>query len=157
MLVKKNFLTSVVLSISILTNSTIADGLNCSEGHCTVDVSRFAPSTNMKINKFKKGEEIKLTPLDKTIQVKENTLGLDKFHFESSKYVKQYNEILEPLTEEEQNTIIPAPEKFVATPEEIDELELIQPSLPMPLYYCLDNRDPIYDEKARQFNCIISG
>ena len=63
------------------------------------------------------------------------------------------------------NTIIPAPEKFVANPEEQElyfeqqremGLELIEPSLPMSLFYCMNNTEPVYDEQEEQFNCIVS-
>ena len=162
MLAKRNIIISAFLSLSILTSSTTANGLNCSNGKCYIDVSKFAPSKNMpkKINTFKNLDK----ELDKTLRIKNNT-ELDVISVKS--YVKQENEVLTPLTEEEMNTIVPAPEKFVATQEEQDlyyeqqremgiELELIEPSLPMPLYYCLDNKEPIFDEEARQFNCIVS-
>jgi len=162
MLAKRNILISTLLALSLLTNSTTANGLKCSDGKCYIDVSKFAPSKNMpkKINTFKKLDK----KLDSTIRVKNDT-EFDIIFAKS--YVKQDNEILTPLTEEEENTIIPAPEKFVATPKEKDsyykqqrergiELELIEPSLPMSLYYCLDNKEPIFDESARQFNCIVS-
>lgn len=176
MLVKKSFLISTIISLSILTSGTRADGLNCSpDGYCKVDVNRFLPSKNMpkKIHGFKNIHisSVSLTPLDKSIQVKDENLKLDILSLAPYKYHKQENEVLEPLTEEDMNTIIPSPEKFVATPEErelyyqqykkigldSEELELIQPSLPMSLYYCLDSKEPIYDEKELQFNCIISG
>jgi len=162
MLAKRNIIISTFLSLSILTSSTTANGLNCSDGKCYIDVTKFAPSKNMpkKINTFKNLDK----ELDNTLRVKNDT-ELDIISVNS--YIKQENEVLTPLTEEEENTIIPAPEKFVATPEERDlyykqqrekgiELELIEPSLPMPLYYCLDNKEPIFDERARQFNCIVS-
>jgi len=162
MLAKRNIIISALLSLSILTSSTTANGLNCSNGKCYIDVSKFAPSKNMpkKINTFKNLDK----ELDNTLRVKNDT-ELDVISVKS--YVKQENEVLTPLTEEEMNTIVPAPEKFVATQEEQDlyyeqqremgiELELIEPSLPMPLYYCLDNKEPIFDERERQFNCIVS-
>jgi len=164
MLAKKNIIISTFLSLSILTSSITANGLNCSNGKCYIDVTKFAPSKNMpkKINTFKNLDK----ELDNTLRVKNDT-ELDVLSLESDMYVKQDNEVLTPLTEEEMNTIVPAPEKFVATQEEQDlyyeqqrdmgiELELIEPSLPMPLYYCLDNKEPIFDEREKQFNCIVS-
>jgi len=160
MLAKRNIIISTLLSLSILTNSTTANGLNCSNGKCYIDVSKFAPSKNMpqKINTFKNLDK----ELDNTLRVRNDT-ELDIISAES--YVKRDNELLTPLTDEEMNIIIPAPEKFVTTQEEQDlyyeqqremGIELIEPSLPMPLYYCLDNKEPLFDEQARQFNCIVS-
>jgi len=171
MLAKRKILISALLSLSILTTSTTADGLNCSNGQCHINVKDFKPSKNMpkKIHTFKninrKNHSKFLTALDKSIQVKHQNLKLDVLYLGHNKYVKQENEIVEPLTEEEINTIIPAPEKFVANSEEQElyfeqqremGIELIEPSLPMSLYYCMDDREPVYDEKAEQFNCIIS-
>jgi len=172
MLAKRKILISALLSLSILTTPTTADGLNCSNGQCHINVKNFSPSKNMpkKIHTFKnintKNHSRFLTPLDKSLQVKHQKLKLDVLYLEHNKYVQQDNEVLVPLTEEEINTIIPAPEKFVGT-EEIElyleqqremgvDIELIEPSLPMSLYYCMDSREPIYDEKAEQFNCIVS-
>jgi len=176
MLAKRKTLISTFLSLSILTTTiTTADGLNCSNGQCRIDVKNFSPSKNMpnKIHTFKnierKNVQTKhpkfLTALDKSIQVRHESFKLDVLYLEHSKYVQQKNEVLEPLTEEEMNTIIPAPEKFVANPEEQElyfeqqremGLELIEHSLPMSLYYCNNNTEPVYDEQAEQFNCIIS-
>ncbi len=106
-----------------------------------------------------------LTELDKSLQVKGENLGLDILYLGHNKYIQQENEVLEPVTEEDINTIIPAPEKFVANPEEqklyLEQqrkmgIELIEPSLPISLYYCSNDTEPIYDEKSEQFNCIIS-
>ncbi len=168
MLVKRNILISTLLSLSLLTSITTADALKCSNGHCQVDVTKLAPSKNMKQHKISKFKniDIKLTPLDQSLVVKEDKLELDKIYLNDDKYVQQNNEELEPITEEEENTIIPAPEKFVATPEEKElyleqqramGLEEIELTLPMPLYYCLDAQEPIYDKEAHQFNCIVSG
>jgi hypothetical protein len=175
MLAKRKNLISVFLSLSILTISTTADGLNCSNGQCHIDVKSFSPSKNMpnKIHTFKNIEKNNiiskkpkfLTDLDKSIQVKPEDSEFDVLYLGHSKYIQQENEILEPLTEEEMNTIVPAPEKFVASPNEQKlyyeqqkemGLELIEPSLPMSLYYCMDNKEPVYDEESEQFNCIIS-
>ena len=171
MLAKRKILISAFLSLSILTTTTTANGLNCSNGQCHINVKNFSPSKNMpkKIHTFKNLENKNhpnfLTPLDKSIQVKHDNLKLDILYLDPNKYIQQENEILEPETEEERNTIVPAPEKFVANPEEqelyFDQqremgLELIEPSLPMSLYYCNNNTEPVYDEQAEQFNCIIS-
>lgn len=168
MLVKRNILISTLFLISLLTKTTTADVLKCSNGHCQVDVTKLAPSKNMKQHKISKFKniDIKFTPLEESLVVKEERLEFDKIYLDADKYVQQDNEQLEPLTQEEENTIIPAPEKFVATPEEHElylkqqramGLEEIELTLPMPLYYCLDDKEPIYDEKERQFNCIVSG
>lgn len=175
MLAKEKFLISTFLSLSILTSTITADGLKCSNGQCHIDVKNFSPSKNMsnKIRTFKNIEKKIvaskqpkfLTELDKSIQVQHENLKLDVLYLGHKKYIQQENEILEPETEEEKNTIIPAPEKFVANPEEQElyyeqqkemGIELIEPSLPMSLYYCMNNTEPVYDEKAEQFNCIIS-
>jgi hypothetical protein len=175
MLAEKKFLISTFLSLSLLTSTTIADGLECSNGQCRIDVENFSPSQNMpkNIHTFKNIEQKNiqpkhpkfLTPLDKSIKVRHKSLKLDILYLNPNKYIKQKNEVLEPLTDEEMNTIVPAPEKFVANPDEQElyyeqqkemGIELIEPSLPMSLYYCMDNREPVYDEKAEQFNCIIS-
>ncbi len=173
MLAKRKILISTFLSLSILTSTTTANGLNCSNGQCHIDVKNFSPSKNMPkkiytfkgLNKSIKTHPRLLTPLDKSLQVKRENLKLDIIYLEPQQYHKQENEVLEPLTEEEINTIIPAPEKFVANPEEQElyyeqqeesGIELIKPSLPMSLYYCINDTEPIYDEKSNQFNCIIS-
>ena len=175
MLAKEKFLISTFLSLSILTTNTPADGLKCSNGQCHIDVKKFSPSKNMPktIHTFKNIEKKSLptkhsqflTALDKSIQVQRENFKLDVLYFGHQKYIQQENEILEPETEEERNTIIPAPEKFVANPDEQElyyeqqiemGIELIEPSLPMSLYYCMNDTEPVYDEKAEQFNCIIS-
>jgi len=149
MLVKKSFLISTLLSLSIFTNTTTAsDGFNCKEGHCQVDVTRFAPSK--KIHKFNIRKKEKIAPLDMDLKVvMDKRFNIEIIHLGHNKYIQQENEILEPINPEiERNTIIPSPEKF---------LKLIKATLPMPLYYCLDNGEPLYDEKEHQFNCVISG
>ncbi|SFV57128.1 hypothetical protein MNB_SV-14-628 [hydrothermal vent metagenome] len=172
MLAKSRKLISVFLFLSILTSTTtIAEGLKCSANGCYVDVKKFNQSKNMpkKVSSFKNKKIVHrfLTPLDKSIQVKfKNPSDVDIISLEPYKYHKQENEVLEPIPEtEEINTITPDPEKFVATPEERKlyyeqqenmNLELIEPSLPMSLYYCDNDTEPIYDEETQQFNCIVS-
>jgi len=172
MLAKNKKLISAFL-LSILTSTSItADGLKCSSTGCYVDVKKFDKSKNMpkKVSSFKNKKIVHkfLTPLEKSIQVKfKNSSDIEIISLEPYKYRKQENEILEPVSDEEMNTIVPAPEKFIASHEEQElyneqqmelggDIELIEPSLPMSLYYCNNNTEPIYDEKAEQFNCIIS-
>ncbi|SFV70589.1 hypothetical protein MNB_SV-13-998 [hydrothermal vent metagenome] len=171
MLDKSKKLISVLL-LSIVTSTSItADGLKCSNGVCYVDVKQFNQSKNMpkKVSNFKNKKIVHrfLTPLDKSIQVKfKNPSNVGIISLEPYKYRKQENEVLEPISEEEEmNTITPDPDKFVANPDEQElyneqqremNLELIEPSLPMSLYYCDNNTEPIYDEETEQFNCIIS-
>ena len=174
MLSKKNFLISTLLSSVILTNSLIAQGLECSGGVCRINVKKFNPSKNMKkeIKHFKRlkqkhrflntnnngEEELKIKYQDKHL-VPIINLG-------SKTYVKQENEILQPETEEEINTIILAANKYVGTEEEIElylqqqrelgiDLEEIELTLPMSLFYCKNNTEPIYDDKLELFQCII--
>ena len=174
MLSKKNFLISTLLSSVILTNSLIAQGLECSGGACRINVKKFSPSKNIQkeIKHFKNikrkhrflnannngEEELKVKYQDKHL-VPIINLG-------STKYVKQENEILEPETEEEINTIILAPNRYVGTEEEIElyiqqqrelgmDLEEIQLTLPMSLFYCKNNTEPIYDDKLELFQCVI--
>ena len=175
MLAKRKILISTFLSLSILTSTTTANGLKCSNGQCHIDVKKFTPSKNMPktIHTFKNIEKKNiqaenfnfLTELDKSLQVKNENLELDVLYLGHNKYIQQENEVLDLLTEDEMNTIIPAPEKFVANPEEQElyyeqqtemGIELIEPSLPMSLFYCNNDTEPVYDEKAEQFNCIIS-
>jgi len=174
MLSKKNFLISTLLSTVVLTNSLTAQGLECSGGVCRINVKKFTPSKNMQkeIKQFKSfkqehrflktsnnnNEELKVEYQKKNLVTIVN--------LESNKYVKQENEIVEPETEEEINTIILAPNKYVGTEEEIElyiqqqkelgiDLEEIELTLPMSLYYCKNNSEPIYDDKLELFQCLI--
>jgi len=172
MLAKRKFLISALLSTVILTNSITAQGLECSGGACHINVKNFAPSKNMpkEIKRFKhtkKQRIFRTNHADEELKVNYQDKQLDTFSLESEKYVKQDNEIVELLTEEEKNTIIPAPEKFIATEEERQifyqqqlrlgvELEEIELTSPMPLYYCKNNTEPIYDDKLSQFQCLIT-
>ena len=172
MLAKRKILISAFLSLSTLTTITMADGLNCSNGQCHINVKNFNASKNMPTNtrRFKNIRQHKFVQQNDTneLQIEDkNPNQLETFRLEHKKYIKQINEILIPLNaEEELNTVIPAPEKFVATPQEKELYyeqqrnmgieELIEPSLPMSLYYCMNNTEPVYDEQAEQFNCLIS-
>jgi hypothetical protein len=178
MLAKKKFLISALLSTIILTNSGVAQGTECSGGNCQVNVKKFTPSKNMpkqtkSFKKFKQKHRFLFTThqdkdlIDEDLKIDYQRKQLDTFRLESNRYLKQDNEVLEPLTDEELNTIILAPNKYVGTEEEIElylrqqreigiDLEEIQLTLPMSLYYCKNDTEPIYDDKLEQFQCIIS-
>jgi len=172
MLAKRKFLISALLSTIILTNSITAQGVECSGGKCRINVKTFNPSRNMpkEIKPFKnvqKKHRFLISHSDEELQVRYEDKQLDTFSLDSKKYTRQQHELLQPLTEEELNTIILAPEKYVGNDEEREkyyqqqremgvELELIELTLPMSLYYCKNDSEPIYDEKLEQFQCIIS-
>ena len=174
MLTKRRLLISTLLSTLMLTNTLSAQkgSLNCTDGACYVNVKKFKRSKNIsnKANTFKRTPQVTfMKPLiaESDLRVTHQEPHLETFNLASEKYIQQENEVLEPVTEEEENTIIFAPEKYVANTEEreeyyeqqqamgIEDLELIEPSLPMSLYYCRNHTEPVFDEKLHLFQCII--
>jgi hypothetical protein len=174
MLTKRRLLISTLLSTLMLTNTISAQkaGLDCNNGACYVNVKKFTHSKNIsnKTNTFKRTPQVTfMKPLmaESDLRVTHKEPHLETFNLASKKYIQQKDEVLEPLTEEEENTIIFAPEKYVANTDEreeyyeqqkamgIEELELIEPSLPMSLYYCRNHSEPVFDEKLHMFQCII--
>jgi hypothetical protein len=169
MLAKRNFLISTLLSTIVLSVSITAQEVNCPDGNCRIDVSKLSSSKSMRkkiklFNSVQKKHILIASQSDNQLKVKYQNRILETFRFPSDKYVQQSNEVLEPLTTEELNTIVFAPNKYVGTEEEIElyleqqralgiDLEEIQLTLPMSLCYCKNDREPIYNEKIKRFQC----
>ena len=169
MLAKRNFLISTLLSTVILTNNVIAQGLDCSNGQCHINVGNFTPSKNMpkKIEQFKKIKREHRFIEDSDLKVAIPNIEIETIELNSEKYVRQMGEFIEPIREEI-DTIVLAPNKYVdiMSPEDLNrynrqqleaggDIELIKPSLPMSLYYCQNNTEPVYNEELHQFQCTI--
>jgi len=158
MLTKRRFLISTLLT-TLLTNNLLAQVKDCP--NCRVEIK--------KIRHIQKSEQFKTLNLeDNQLKVTHKIEGFETFAFEHNKYIQQENEILEPISVEEENTIILAPSKYVMSPEDFDiykrqqnkgekeesEENLLKPKLPMSLYYCKNNSEPVYNEKLEKFQCF---
>jgi len=179
MLNKRKFLISSLLSTFILANPILAQELKCGVNGCHVDVTKFTSSKKSfrPVNSFKKIKKARfLQSANNGLKVTHQELELETMKFTADTYRKQAGEYLEPESEVEQNTIVLAPSKYVMTYEEqeiyneqqntiaqtklnngsIDlEIKLLENTLPMPLYYCKNNTEPVYDEQLEQFQCVI--
>jgi len=180
MLSKSKFVTSTLLSLLLLTSNLSSQEVDCKNGQCHVNVASFPSSKNMpkRINTFKKIHSISfLTPLEnEDLRITHPKVYVETIILSPSTYIKKNNEKLIAESDIEKNTLILAPHKYVMSIEEREkyneqqnklaktklamepkelELKIIEPSLPIPLYYCKNNTEPIYDEKLEQFQCLI--
>jgi len=163
------FLTSTLLSVLLLTTTVTADtNIICKGGKCFIDISKFSSNNSSKIKhekvvfRSKKIRTRKKLDLDNGIKM----VSLDK-----SKYVKQKDEKLKPISQDEIETVVLAPEKYIMTIEEIQEYELahIQLSkpaedinnkilkktkpLPKSEFYCKNNKKPVYRNESNSYEC----
>jgi len=179
MLNKRKFLISSLLSTFIFINPILAQELKCGPNGCYVDINKFTSSKKSfkPLNNFKKIRKARfLQAENNTLKVTHQELELETIKFTANTYKKQVGEYLELESETEKNTIVLAPHKYVMTYEEqekyneqqnviaktqlnqdsIDfENQLLEDPLPMPLFYCKNNTEPIYDEQLEQFQCVI--
>jgi hypothetical protein len=176
MLTKRKILISAILSTLIVTNNISAQELECSDGKCQVNLNNLKKKPN-NVNTFKN-----IQPRFMRSQIKENhnlqvtheETYVETFDLGGNKYIQQEGEYLEPETEIEKNTIILAPHKYVMNYQEREkhneqqskkinfngkgqdlENQLFEPILPMPLYYCENNTEPVFNLELEQFQCII--
>ena len=171
------------MSLLILTEGISSQELKCANGTCQIDVKKFNPSrcNTSKPSSFKKKNNFRFMPNEEDLDIKvtHEDRGLNMLKLEEQKYVQQQGEYLEPVTEEEQNTIILDPNKYIMSQSEVEryneeqnqiartqlyeERELGErlievddnDQLPMSLFYCENNTKPIYNQELREFQCVI--
>jgi hypothetical protein len=162
---KTAILTSTLLSLSLLTvNLSAGKNMVCKDGKCFIDLSHLddkVKKSKVKKNLFNYKDIRKKRTLDERIE----KIVLDK-----SKYIKQANEILKPLSKSEIATVILAPEKYIMTALELEKYEvehieltlldedtkskIIKKSkLPTSEYFCEKNQKLIYQKLTDSFEC----
>ena len=162
---KTAILTSTLLSLSLLTVSLSAGkNMLCKDGKCFIDLSHLDNKSNkIKIQKnLFNHSDIRLK---RTRNQKIEIIVLDK-----NKYLKQKNEIVQPLNKYEIETIILPPEKYIMSAVEVDKyeaehIELTLPDedtkskiikkskLPTSEYFCEKNQKLIYQRATDSFEC----
>jgi len=180
MLNKRKILISSLLSTLILTNNSFAQEVNCGVNGCYVNLDKITPSKRhyKPSNSFKKIQQPRFlqTAKNNELRVTHQETYIETINLATNKYRQQRGEYLEPESELERNTIILAPQKYVMSYEERElyneqqnqraktnlnqepislENRLIEPELPMSLYYCKNNSEPIYNLELDKFQCII--
>jgi hypothetical protein len=181
MLDKNKFLVLKVMSLLILTESIASQELKCANGTCQIDVKNFNPShCTSKPSSFKKQNNFRFMPKEEDIDIRvtHEERGLNMLKLEEQKYIQQQGEYLEPLTEEEENTIVLDPNKYIMSQSEVEKyneeqnqiartqlyeerelderlIEEDEGQLPMSLFYCENNTKPIYNKELREFQCVI--
>jgi len=183
MLSKRKFLVLKIASLLILTEGIASQELECANGSCHINVQRFNPSqcNASKPSHFKKKSDFRFMPKEENIDLKvtHEDRALKTVKLEEQKYIQQQGEYLEPLTEEEKNTIVLAPSKYIMSQSELEryneqqnqiartklyeeralDKRLIEEDdksqLPMSLFYCENNTKPIYNKELREFQCVI--
>ena len=160
---KTAILRTTILSITFLTMSVSAGtSMTCKNGVCILDLS------NLSMDKEKK-EVKKLKNLFSVIKEKKSIV-IEMIALKKSKYIKQKNEKLEPITDRQMETIIFAPEKYIMTVAEIEEYESSQIQLTLPdknignkivekstlptsEYFCENNKQAVYHQETDSYEC----
>ena len=160
---KTAILTSTLLSITFLTMSVSAGtSMTCKNGVCILDLS------NLSLDKEKK--EVKKSKNLFSIIKEKKSIIIEMIALKKSKYIKQKNEKLEPITDREMETIILAPEKYIMTVAEIEKYESNQIQLTLPdknignqivekstlptsEYFCENNKHAVYHQETDSFEC----
>jgi len=162
MLTKRRFLISTLLT-TLLMNNLSAQVNDCP--NCKVEIPKMGHSKNIK--------QFKSLNIDKhQLRVTHAIEGVETYAFGHQTYIKQEHEVLTPETEEEKNTIIFAPSTYVnlmspqdfekykrqskesgMESEEIEIKKIFKAKLPVSLYYCKNDSEPVYNEKLEKFQC----
>ena len=157
---KKRILFSAFLTTVLLSTSLFSKNIQCHGDHCKIDLSKLSPSRNIpvKIIAFK---ETPVVSIQNEINVNSELIALD-----SSKYLKQENEVLD--IEKDEETIVLAHSKYIAQQDEeleyvessiisepIEKIEnkILNKSLPSSNYYCADEKRAIYHQESDSYEC----
>ena len=161
---KTTILTSTLLSLSLLTVSLSAGkNMVCKDGKCFIDLSHLDKSKEVKIQKRNLFNH-------NNSNLKEKRDSIERIALDRSKYFKQNNERLKPLSKSEIETIVLAPEKYIMTASEVkvyeaEHIELTLPDedtesrimknskLPTSEYFCEKNQKLIYQKATDSFEC----
>jgi len=168
MLNKRKFLISSLLSTLILTNTSLAQEVNCGPSGCYVNLNKVSSSKKhfRTSNNFKKITHPRfLQSIEHNeLKVTHKETYIERVNLATNKYKQQKGEYLEPESELEKNTIILAPHKYVMTHEEKEKYDeqqnetentILNENKPMSLYYCKNNSEPFYNYQIEKFQCVI--
>jgi uncharacterized cupredoxin-like copper-binding protein len=160
---KTAILRTTILSITFLTMSVSAGtSMTCKNGVCILDLS------NLSMDKEKK--EVKKSKNLFSVIKEKKSIVIEMIALKKSKYIKQKNEKLEPITDRQMETIIFAPEKYIMTVAEIEEYESSQIQLTLPdknignkivekstlptsEYFCENNKQAVYHQETDSYEC----
>ena len=159
-----NFLTTTILSLSLLTGTLSADKI-CTGDHCILDLSKLSHSKKLEVNNSSyKGRSFKLKGIERDRLTQS---GMKKSYITTQKIeLHKRNEL---LNEAELETIAFSHEKYIMTPEEIENYQvenfLMLPlneienriinktKLPVSEYFCENDMKPIYNNLSNTYEC----